>query len=406
MKVGMLTQWFSPEPGGGLVPTAIARELVRRKHDVKVLTGFPNYPTGAIYPGYKQTWNHREVIEGADVRRVPLYPSHDDRAAQRIGNYMSFASSAGLHVQRHLGDSDAVWVYNSPAPVGLVAARLARRSRIPYLLHVMDVWPDSVLDSGMLPGRLNDVAERALTRMVNRGYSSASRIGVTSPGQIDLLVERGVPRDKLAYLPLSADEDLFFPRQKDRSLLPEPARNADLVLMYAGAIGHVQDLQTAVRAVAEIGDDRVHLVMVGGGVAEQSLRSIATDAPNVHFVGRRPSEAMGDLTAAADVHLVALADTPLMRRTMPSKLVSIAASGRAVVATCAGDAADAVRHSRGGLAVAPGDVDGLRNALLELSRSPEDVQRMGAQGRVFYQQEWARSVTMDRVEESLREIAG
>lgn len=407
MKLGMLTQWFAPETGAALVPTVIARELARRHHEVRVLTGFPNYPTGRIYPGYRQTWGYRETVEGVDIRRVPLYPSHDNRAAQRAANYLSFAAAASTRATQYLGDVDALWVYNSPAPVGLAAARLARRSKVPYLLHIMDLWPDSVLDSGMLPGSARRAGSHILTRMVNRGYDSAARIAVISPSQVDLLVERGVPRAKLTYLPLCADEDIFYPRPSDRSILPREAQRSDLVLMYAGSIGHVQNLDAVVDAVAMIPGDRVHLVLVGGGGAEESLRARARDlgARNIHFMGSRPAEEMGRMTAAADVLLVSLADTPGMRRTMPSKIPSILAAQRAIVATCAGDAADAVRESGGGIVVAPGHIAALKAALEGLADSPQDVKNMAAAGRGYYERKLSRRAIVDRVENELAGIA-
>lgn len=407
MKVGMLTQWFAPETGAALVPTVLGRELARRQHDVRVLTGFPNYPIGRIYPGYRQEWDYRESLDGVDIRRVPLYPSHDNRAAQRAANYLSFAASATIRAGRHLGDVDALWVYNSPAPVGLVAARLSRRSKVPYLLHVMDLWPDSVLDSGMLPRSARYAGERILTQMVNRGYDSAARIAVISPSQVDLLVSRGVPRSKLIYLPLCADEDLFFPRPSDRSLLPAEAQRADLVLMYAGSMGQVQNLDAVVDAVAAIPGDQVHLVFVGTGSAEHSLRDRARDlgGRNIHFMGRRRADEMGDLTAAADVQLVSLADTPGMRRTMPSKIAAILSAERAIVAACAGDAARVARESGGGVVVPPGDPVALRHALQDLASSPKETRRMGAAGHNYYQRELSRRAIVDRVENELFGIA-
>jgi glycosyltransferase involved in cell wall biosynthesis len=407
MKYGLLTQWYAPEPGGALVPTVLARELARRDHDVRVLTGFPNYPTGVLYPGYRQSWKHRETLDGVDVRRAPLFTSHDGRAARRAANYLSFAASAAVHAKAHLGDVDALWVYNSPAPVAVVASQLRRRAKVPYLLHIMDVWPDSVLESGMVPGRVQRVAEPPLVRMVQRGYRDAAAIAVISPGQIDLLRDRGVPAEKLSLVPLCADEDLFFPRPRLRSDLPEECQDASLVLMYAGAMGHVQNLETAIRAVAAVRDEGVHLVMVGGGVAEDSLRQLARElnATNIHFLGRKPIEAMGSLSAAADVHLVSLADSPLMRVTMPSKTAAIMASERAIIAACAGDAATVVSESGAGVAVFPGDVEAMAAAMSELGQAPQDVSAMGANGRKYYEQEWARSVVVERVEDALGRIA-
>jgi len=166
-----------------------------------------------------------------------------------------------------------LWVYNSPATVSIVADRARRRRGVPFLLHLMDVWPDSVTESGMLDTpSLNRLARRMLAVLVDRGYDGASAIAVTSPGQRDLLLARGVPACKLEYCSVWSDERVFFPRPADRTVLPEQVRDADTVLMYAGALGHVQGLDAAVRAAVAVRDIGLHLVLVGSGIAEEGLR--------------------------------------------------------------------------------------------------------------------------------------
>jgi glycosyltransferase involved in cell wall biosynthesis len=409
MRLGMLTQWFDPEPGPAAVPGVLARGLAGRGHGVRVLTGFPNYPHGSVYDGYRQALRHVETTApGVEVRRVPLYPSHDDRVVNRAANYLSFAGSAATRASRYLGDADAVWVYNSPATVGAVAAHLRRRRRAPFLLHVMDVWPDSVLASAMLGSRrARQVAERALTALVSHTYDAASVIAVTSPGQLDLLRSRGVPGDKLRYVPVWADEEIFHPRPADRDLLPESARDASLVLMYAGSLGHVQNLEASVEAAAAARDVGVHLVLVGGGIAEPALRARAADlrAENVHFLGAVPPAAMGPLSAAADVHLVSLADTPLLRVTMPSKVQAIMAMGRPIVAACAGDAAATVTGAGAGVAVTPGSVQELTATLRDLASATSALTDMGTAARRHYLQEFSRDGAVAAVESLLVEVA-
>lgn len=408
MKVGLLSQWYDPEPGGGALPAVLAHGLADRHHDVKVLTAFPNYPYGEVYPGYRQAWRHVErPRDGVTVRRAPLYTSHDANAATRAANYLSFGVSAGVHALSYLADRDALWVYNSPAPVGAVARQLAKRRGVPFLLHVMDLWPDSVLDSGMLSsGALNTVADRVLTGVLDRTYRSASLVGVTSPGQRELLATRGVPADKVIHLPVWANEAVFFPRTARRELLPEAARGADVVLMYAGAMGHVQRLDTAVRAVAAVGP-AVHLVMVGTGVAEPSLRALAAElsASNVHFTGPQPPSAMGDLSAAADLHLVALDDTPLWRVTMPSKIQTVMALGRPIVGTCAGDAAAVIAAAEAGVTVLPGDDAGLASALRAVAGNATQLATWGAAARRYYEAEFSQDAAIRRVEAALQSVA-
>jgi colanic acid biosynthesis glycosyl transferase WcaI len=404
----MLSQWFGPEPGAATVPTVLADGLVDRGHDVRVLTGFPNYPTGRVYPGYRQSLRFREAPrQRLELRRVPLYASHDQRAAQRALNYVSFAGSALALGARDLVDRDAIWVYNSPATVPVVADRLRRRRGVPYLLHIMDIWPDSVLDSGMLNGgRASDAVGRVLTTLVRKGYEGASRIAVISPGQIDLLVSRGVPASLLSYCPVWADERIFYPRPTDRSPLPASAREASKVLMYAGSIGHVQGLDAAVRAAAAVRATGLHLVLVGSGIAEDGLRALVTElgVDNVHFMGRRDPEEMGELGAAADVHLVSLADTPLLRVTMPSKLASVMAMGRPVVLSGAGDAARVVAES--GAGVVTDSAESLQQALRDIAGcGSAELDAWGRAARDYYDKQFSEEHGITHVEALLSEIA-
>lgn len=407
MRIGLLSQWYDPEPGGGAVPGVLADALVSRNHDVKVLTGFPNYPTGQIYPGYRQRWRHLESPAGGpEVRRVPLYPSHDGNPLKRVANYTSFGASARAQASSYFRDREALWVYNSPATVGAVGRHLAVRGGIPLLVHVMDLWPDSVLDSGMLArGWARRAAESGLTGVVKRTHEAASIVAVTSPGQVALLEQRGVPANKLRYIPVWADENVFSPRPADRTLLPPAARDARVVLMYAGAMGHVQRLDTAIRAAAKAGPE-LHFVLAGTGLAEESLRRLAREAAasNVHFMGPQPQERMGDLAASADVHLVSLDDTPLLRVTMPSKVQSIMAAGKPIIAACAGDAAAVVEQSGAGVAVTPGDETGLAQLFRELAVDEVRLQAYGRSARRHYDAEFSRDAAVTRVEQALHEI--
>lgn len=409
MKIGLLSQWYDPEPGGGVIPGVLARNLSARGHDLRVLTGFPNYPTGVLYPGYQQRWHHEErQPDGVTVFRAPLLPSHDASALRRAANYLSFGVSASVKAVDVLADRDVLWVYNSPAPVGAAARRLARKQRVPYLLHVMDLWPDSVLESGMLSGGLGRLAaERLLTGVVDRTYEGASVVAVTSPGQVSLLAGRGVPESKLRYIPVWADEKLFFPRPASRHLLPTAARDAEVVVMYAGAMGHVQSLDVAVRAAVKAAATGLHLVLVGSGVAEQGLRQLAAElaAGNVHFMGHQPPEVMGELSAAADIHLVSLADSPLLRVTMPSKVQAIMALGRPIVALCAGDAAHVVREAGAGRVVAPGDESQLTDLLRQLRGQQDQLHQWGRAARHYYERQFGLAEGVRRVEEALRDVA-
>ena len=121
-RVLLFTQWFDPEPTfKGLV---FARELVRQGFEVEVLTGFPNYPGGKVYPGYKIKWLQRETIDGVAITRVPLYPSHDTSALGRVFNYLSFSFSALLYGLFKAKKPDVIYAYHPPLTTGITAVLL------------------------------------------------------------------------------------------------------------------------------------------------------------------------------------------------------------------------------------------------------------------------------------------
>ena len=211
MRIGILTQWYPPEPAQ--IPETLAKGLTTRGHDVTVLTGYPNYPTGAIYEGYKQRLHTVESQNGVEVHRVPVYPSHDRSALRRLGSFASFAASSSVLGYRALAKVDVVYVYHPPATAGALAGLKHWLGHTPFMLHVQDLWPDSVLDSGMVAaGPSTKVVNTGLNILCNSIYRAASSIVVISDGMGDVLVNRGVPSEKILRIYNWVDESIFHPR--------------------------------------------------------------------------------------------------------------------------------------------------------------------------------------------------
>lgn len=403
MRIGLLTQWYAPEPGPAALPSGLAKGLARRGHDVQVVTGFPNYPTGVVAPGYTQRRRLDEVVDGVRIRRVALYPNHNKSAAHRIVNYGSFAASAWASGISALADADAVWVNYSPVTVGWPMLRLKARHGVPSLVHVLDLWPDTVIASG-LAGQAGSRLERPLHRWCNRLYRAATTVAYISPGVGDVLAERGVARDKLAYAPMWADESICG-LPPDSGARGWDVRDDEVVLAYAGTLGGAQDLTSLIEACARIRDLRC--LIAGSGTHEEGLRRLARDrgADNVRFLGRLGPEDVARLSATSDLQYVGLNDHPLGRVTMPSKVQAILGSARPIVGSVTGDAADVVRRS-GGWASRPGDVDGLVANLRDaMTGGRSGLLPKQTAARVLYDREFAYDAAVERIESLLVEVA-
>lgn len=404
MKIGLITQWYEPEPGAAAHPTGIARALNRRGHDVRVLTGFPNYPTGRIYPDYKLRLRRAEFPDGISVLRVPLVPSHDDNAFHRVLGLSSFALSATMQVG-HLRGVDVCLVYLTPATVGMAARLLRRLAGVPYVLYVQDLWPESVTESGFIKNRQIQAGAERLTHLFLRGlYKNAAYSAAIAPTMAEMLHERGVPRDRCAVVYNWVDEAVFQP---PTSVFPSDELPRDLTwVMYAGGVGSLQALDKAVEAVRRLERRRdIGLVIVGDGVALPSLREQVDRLGlqhRVRFLGRRPMSEIPSLMAAAGAQLVSLADRPIFRATVPSKLQSSMAAGQPVVCAVSGDAAELVTSSGAGVVARPEDPESLAQAFKEMADAgPAERAAMGRRAREFYLKELSESVGVQRLENLL-----
>lgn len=393
----LVTQWFPPEPAH--TPHWIARALRKQGLHTEVLTGIPNYPTGKVAEGYRAFDRRTEVVDGFSVHRTPLFPNHGSGAIGRILNYLSWALSAALVGVWKLRRADVLLVYSSPATAALPAMVAKRMFGVPYVLLVQDVWPDSVFSSGFMTGRSARAIERILHAFVDRTYRSADHVGVISPGMVDLLVSRGVPRDKVSIVYNWVDETEPVLRPRPRSELG--VEDEDFVVMYAGNHGAAQALDTVVEAVGLFGEEaKVRLILVGDGVEKSRLRELADRVAKgrVTFLDPQPRAEMGALMAASDVQLVSLAARSLFEVTMPSKLQSVMAAGHPVLAVAAGDVRRVVETSNCGEAAVPGDVADVARAISTLLAAGSDaLAQMGLRGQTYYITEMGESVGSNRL---------
>lgn len=374
-----LSQWFEPEPTpkGAEFVHAIEQAGYR----VKVATGFPNYPGGKVYPGYRiKPWS-RERYRGVNLTRLPLYPSHSSSSIGRIANYLSFFLSAlgyGL-VRGHR--YDAVYVYHPPITVGAAAALFCGLWRRPFVLEIQDLWPDSVNETGMTSPRV----VRAIDALCRFVYARAAVIVTQSAGMRERLIARGIPAEKLAIIRNWTDEAAAAPLPAPTA----PVAGERFTFFYAGNLGRVQSLETAVDAalLAHAADPRIELVLMGDGVEREALQAAVQARAQgiVRLLPPVPIHEVAAATAHADALLIHLADRPLFEITIPSKTQFYLASGKPIVAGLGGEAAELIRASGAGLVAPPENARALADIMLDMAgKSMAERDAMAARGRSFY----------------------
>ena len=409
MRIVFVTQWFDPEPGviRGL---PLARWLKNRGHDVSVITGFPNYPGGKVYPGYKLRWRQRETMDGVDVLRVPLYPSHDSSALGRVLNYISFALSAasiGVFLTRR---ADVAFIYHPPPTVGLSALVLKWLKGTPFVYHIADMWPEAMTESGMVgQGLRKKIAFAVLNAWCKLMYRNAHSVTSQSPGFKKQIVERGTPPEKVHVVYNWTADDVFKPLEPDPELARELGMTGRFNVVYAGNLGAFQGLETVIRAAKLLKHEpAIQFVLVGTGHKEAELKALAGSlgSTNVRFAGARPYADMPRVNALADVLIVHTVDLPHFVGNIPSKTQVSLASGKPVLMAVRGDSADIVNKAAAGVVCEPENPEDMARAALELYRTPASkLEAMGKRGRDFYLQEMAMEIGAQRTEDILAAAA-
>ncbi|MDQ0673951.1 colanic acid biosynthesis glycosyl transferase WcaI [Pseudarthrobacter siccitolerans] len=407
MKIGILTQWFHPEPA--LIPTSLAQYFGAEGHDVKVLTGFPNYPAGKVYPGYRQRWRQLDDGPGFRTLRVPQYVSHDTSGLRRMVSFVTFASMSLLHA-RWFRDRQIIYVYATPMSVCATVLYLRWVHRIPYVLHIQDLWPESVLDSGMVkPAFLRKPVNVVLHALLKVVYGNAAHIVAIAPSMASTLQQRGVPPRAVSVL---------YNWGAERSA-PDPAEVAEFrnrvsspdrwLIAYAGNVGKMQDVETIVTAAASLGvESGMDFIIVGDGASLDEVQALANSlsVDNVTFLGRVPFADMAAVYAAADFQLVTLLDRPVFRGTIPSKVGESLAAGVPIITTVLGDVAAMCVEGGFGWVSAPENPQALAAACRQaVAAGRHEKQTMAAAARNYYDSRLSMKAGLEAMHQILERAA-
>lgn len=399
LRILLLTQWFQPEPTfKGL---AFAKALQACGHEVEVLTGFPNYPGGKVYDGYRVRAVQRETMDGIRVTRGALYPSHDQSALKRIINYCSFAISTTL-IALTLKRPDVVYVYTPPMTAAAGAVALCLLRRVPFVVDVQDLWPDTLAATGMVR---HDWMMRAVAAWTDFVFRRASRIVVLSPGFKRTLEERGL-NQPITVIPNWAPPEIV---DQARSLTA-PSQTHGFNILFAGNMGHAQALDVVIEAAKRLRDRApdVRFSLIGGGIERDRLRCAvkAASLDTVVFLEPRHPKDMGPIFADADALLVHLRDDPLFAITIPSKTQAYLVVGKPILMGVRGDAAAVVENAGAGITFTPQDVDALVDAVLRLHAMPAEArQTMGRAGADYYRARMSFEAGVVAMDETLRAAA-
>ena len=402
MRILLLTQWYPPEPASLL--QELAQTLLEKGHDVEVLTGFPNYPSGKLYPGYRLRWSMKEKLDKISVSRVFLYPDHSGSKIKRILNYFSFAISSAFLGPWMVSKPDVIFVYHPPLTVGIPAFLISRLWRVPFVYQVQDMWPETLRATGMVT---NQSVLKWVGVFAKRVYRWAHAVLVISPGFKHNLIRKGVDGGKIYVVSNWVDSKLYHPIEPDFRLKEQLGLINKFNVMFAGNLGKAQGLETVIEtAVLFSNNKKIQFIFVGDGVVLPELKRMVEEKKlnNIVFLGRYPEKEMSKLFALADVLLVHLNDDPLFQITIPHKILSYLAVGKPIIAALDGDGAEVVIDAKAGIVCPPQNPEALAKAVSTMyNLSKEEREKLGSNALQAARTKYSRQKLVDEIEDVLEQ---
>lgn len=404
MKILVVCQYYYPEP---FRIHEVCEELVQRGHEVTVLTGLPNYPMGVIPEEYKNGQKRDEIVKGVHIIRVNEIP----RTKGKVGlakNYVSFVVSGCIKALTMKKDFDVIFVYQlSPVLMAIpayVAKWFSRTQNI--ALYCLDLWPESLSSMGITR---DSIFYKFMKWVSIRIYKGAYSIAYTSRMFKKYFAEElGITDKKFKHIPQFADE-LFSSVSEDNTsvsdvIVPIYVNDDEQYVDYvfAGNIGEMQCVDTIIRAAALVTDDRIRWHIVGDGSKYEECRKLAHDLSvddKVIFYGRLPVEEMPRFYKMADAMIVTLADNETISYTLPGKVQSYMAAGKACIAAAAGETKLVIESAECGMCALPQNPEDLARVALLMASA--DTKEYGRRAKQYYDDNYSKKNHIDLIEKML-----
>jgi colanic acid biosynthesis glycosyl transferase WcaI len=414
VKILYVSQYFPPEMGA---PAARAAELAQHwaqaGHDVSVLTGFPNHPTGVVPPEWRSRFGrlaHREKAGRVDVFRTWLWPLPNRKAHERMRNYTSFCLSAavrGLSLPR----PDVIIGSSPQLLVGLAAWWLAFAKRVPFVFEVRDLWPESLIAVGV--GNENSILNKMLSAIAGFLYKHSEHVVVVTSAFKDHLVEHWrVPPEKISVVENGVETDLFAPQPADACLSLRQQLDAEgkFLVCYVGTMGMAHGLETLLDAAGQLRQENpnVLFLLVGEGAEKERIKAIAQSRglSNVRFLDQQPRERIPAIISASDSCLVLLKKTDVFKTVIPTKMLEFMSCARPVILGVQGQAQKILEEAGAGIVIEPENSAALAQAINRLAGDPALGETLGRNGREYIVRRFSRRQTAEDYVQVLEELCG
>jgi len=381
MRILFISQYFIPEIGAASERiTGLTFNLSKLGHKVTVITGFPNYPIGRIYPGYRKKLFSMEHKNGVKIIRVWLFASPKTGAVARLLNYLSFMFSsiiAGIFT----GSTDCTIATSGPLFAALAGYIISIIKRSSFIFDVRDIWPERIYAGTNIKRGL---MIKALEKVEMLLYKKASRITAVTNGVKDNIVSKGIFGEKTTVITNGVDTGIFFPKPSNKSLAEKLGIKEDnFTVIYVGTLGLLQDLRLMAACAERLRyySDIIFLIIGGGAKRDEFIDMVKNkNLTNVKILPPVPPVELCDYVNLADVGINANTDHPHNNMAIPVKIFPYMACAKPIILANTGEIVYLVKKYNVGRCVSPGNVEAFTDAILEFYNNRKLCKQFGENG--------------------------
>lgn len=396
----IVSQYFWPE---NFRINDLALFFAKKGHNVTVLTGYPNYPEGLIYPKFKENKKKFDNYKKIKIYRAPIIPRGKNKITLLL-NYLSFVLSSIYFVLFELKKKNFDIVFTaqySPVFVAFPSILISKLNNIKHLMWVQDLWPETLLD---LKTIRKGYAYSLLKKIVRYIFQNTDLIFVQSKGFIKI-IKKNYNIKNIKYLP-NWPEDIFARSRRKTKTKSKKQFN----IVFTGNIGKAQDFDNIIKAALILKKyDKIYWNIYGGGselsAAKQKLKSLDLDR-NFTFHGNKPLNAMPRVMEQSDILIITMIKSKFLNKTIPGKFQSYLASSKPIVGMIDGVTNKIIKDSKIGLVSSSGNYQSFAKNILKFYKLKSHM-RGKYQRKVFqyYFANFNKNKILNNLQCVMRELA-
>jgi len=393
MKILVVSQYFYPED---FKINDAVEYLVSSGHEVRVLTAFPNYPSGSFFDGYRLVDKYPKLYKGAQVYRAPII-ARKKNAISLVLNYVSFPLSAKIYASRILNEfhPDIVLGFQlSPIWSMLPASYLSRHLKIPFVLWCLDLWPESYFSNFRFR---NYFVDEWVKRSAENIYRTATALAVTTKSFSKNLEQvTGIHIGEIYHLPNWA-EDAYFNLSEEIEIFDNNSFN----IVFAGNIGESQGLDVVLKAAFETTETNICWHLFGDGRYWSKLRKEADllGVSNLIFHGRVSLDKLPSIYREANALLLTLKPNQGYSTTIPGKFAGYLTSGTPILTNIIGEVKELIEtYSLGFYFDGESEQDLLHAVEVIKQMSQPELLKLAENAKQFYERNYAKKTVLNKLE--------